>query len=216
MANSWQLLAVCKMQTKMSDFLSNFHNDAVQSFRSYKNMAERAIEQVSEEEFFKTIDAEANSIAVIVKHIAGNIHSRWKDFLTTDGEKETRNRDTEFVLVDDTRESLMEFWETGWQTLFDNIEPLTTDDFSKTIAIRGEPHTIVEAINRQLTHYSYHIGQIVFLAKHYRSTEWKTLSVPKNKSAAFNKFLADKQAAGETKTNRLEAPREFAEKEAGR
>jgi hypothetical protein len=106
----------------------------------------------------------------------------------------------------------MRFWETGWQTLFDNIEPLTVDDFSRTITIRGEPHSIVEAINRQLTHYSYHVGQIVFLAKHFRSTEWETLSVPKNRSAEFNKFLVDKQAAGDIKTNRLEAPFEFSKK----
>lgn len=195
----------------MKEIVENYHADALASFRNYKKMAERAVEQVSDEEFFRAIDVEANSIAAVVKHIAGNLHSRWKDFLTTDGEKETRNRDTEFEMIGDTRESLMEFWETGWQTLFDNIEPLTVEDFSKTITIRGEPHTIVEAINRQLTHYSYHIGQVVLLAKHFKSAEWKTLSVPRNKSAEFNKFLEEKQAAGEMKTNRLEAPLEFSE-----
>jgi hypothetical protein len=187
----------------MNEIVENYHADALASFRSYRKMAERAIEQVSDDEFFKAIDAEANSIAVIVKHIAGNLHSRWRDFLTTDGEKTDRNRDTEFEMFGDTRESLMKFWETGWKTLFDNIEPLTLKDFSKTIIIRGEPHTIVEAINRQLTHYSYHVGQIVFLAKHFKSAEWKTLSVPKNKSAEFNKFLEDRQASGDTKTDRL-------------
>ena len=196
----------------MKMFVENYKTDALQSFRNYKKMAERAIEQVSDDEFFKSIDVEANSIAVIVKHIAGNLHSRWRDFLTTDGEKPDRNRDTEFEMIADTRESLMQFWETGWQTLFDNIEPLTVDDFSRTITIRGEPHSIVEAINRQLTHYSYHVGQIVFLAKHFRSAEWETLSVPKNRSAEFNKFLVDKQAAGDIKTNRLEAPFEFSKK----
>ncbi|HRI04575.1 MAG TPA: DUF1572 family protein [Pyrinomonadaceae bacterium] len=195
----------------MKEIIENYHADAVQSFRNYKKMAERAIEQVSDEEFFALIDAEANSIAVIVKHIAGNLNSRWRDFLTSDGEKDDRHRDTEFELIDDTRESLMQFWERGWQTLFDAIEPLTPEDFSRTVPIRGEPHTIVEAINRQLTHYTYHIGQIVLLAKHYRSSEWKTLSVPKNQSAQFNQFLADKQASGETKTNRLDAPFEFSE-----
>ena len=173
--------------------LANYHADALTSFRNYKKLAERAIEQVSDEEFFAAIDEEANSIAVIVKHIAGNLRSRWSDFLTSDGEKPDRNRDTEFELIADTRESLMKFWEDGWQTLFDAIEPLTPDDFSRTITIRGEPHTVVEAINRQLTHYSYHIGQIVLLAKHFRSSEWKTLSVPKNRSAEFNKYLADKK-----------------------
>ena len=196
----------------MKMFVENYKTDALQSFRNYKKMAERALEQVSDDEFFKSIDVEANSIAVIVKHIAGNLHSRWRDFLTTDGEKPDRNRDTEFEMIADTRESLMQFWETGWQTLFDNIEPLTVDDFSRTITIRGEPHSIVEAINRQLTHYSYHVGQIVFLAKHFRSAEWETLSVPKNRSAEFNKFLVDKQAAGDIKTNRLEAPFEFSKK----
>src|SRR5262249_28765601 len=143
-------------------------------------------------EFFATIDTEANSIAVIVKHIAGNLRSRWRDFLTSDGEKPDRDRDTEFEMIADTRASLMQFWKTGWQTLFDNIEPLTVDDFSKTITIRGQAHTIVEAINRQLTHYSYHVGQIVLLAKHFKSADWKTLSVPKNRSTEFNQFLAEK------------------------
>jgi hypothetical protein len=189
--------------------VQNYHSDALASFRNYKKLAERAIEQIDDEEFFASIDPESNSVSVIVKHIAGNLHSRWRDFLTSDGEKPDRKRDTEFEMISDTRESLMKFWETGWQTLFDNIEPLTTDDFSKTITIRGEPHTIVEAINRQLTHYAYHVGQIVFLAKHLRSTEWKTLSVPRNKSAQFNQFLVDKQKDGVDRTNRMEAPLEF-------
>ena len=191
--------------------IKNYHSDAVDSFRNYKKMAERAIEQVSDADFFALIDPESNSIAVIVKHIAGNLHSRWRDFLTTDGEKEDRHRDTEFEMIGDTRESLMKFWETGWQTLFDNVEPLTVEDFARTVPIRGEPHTIAEALNRQMTHYAYHVGQIVLLAKHFKSANWRTLSVPKNRSAEFNQFLADKQAAGETKTNRLEAPFEFGE-----
>jgi len=159
-----------------NQIIENYHADAVQSFRNYKKMAERAMEQISEREFFHAIDSEANSIAVIVKHIAGNLVSRWTDFLVSDGEKPDRNRDTEFEVIGDTRESLMEFWERSWQTLFENIEPLTVNDFAKTVTIRGEPHTIVEAFNRQLTHYAYHVGQIVFLAKHYKSADWKTLS----------------------------------------
>ena len=176
-------------------------------------MAERAIEQVSDEEFFTAIDTEANSIAIVVKHIAGNQRSRWTDFLTTDGEKPDRDRDTEFEIIGDTRESLMQYWETSWQVLFDNIEPLTVDDFSKTVTIRGEPHTIAEAINRQLTHYSYHIGQIVLLAKHFRSADWKTLSIPKNKSAEFNQYLTGQQKEGVTGTNRMEALLEFDKKQ---
>jgi hypothetical protein len=189
--------------------VTNYHKDALESFRNYKKLAERAIEQVSDEEFFATIDAEANSIAVVVKHIAGNLISRWSDFLTTDGEKPTRNRDSEFEITAETRPALMEFWERGWQTLFENIKPLTIDDFSKTITIRGQTHTIVEAINRQLTHYSYHVGQIVLLAKHFKSADWKSLTVPKNRSAEFNRYLAEKQAAGQAAGNPMEDHADF-------
>lgn len=197
----------------MNNFYQDYLSDSVQSFRNYKKLAERAFDQVSDEEFFAVIDEESNSIAVIVKHIAGNLHSRWRDFLTTDGEKPDRDRDQEFETIEDTREALLEFWNSGWATLFGSIEPLTEEDFSKTVRIRGEPHTVVEAINRQLTHYSYHIGQIVFLAKHLRSSEWKTLSVPRNRSAQYNRHLADQQATGITKSNRIETAIEFAEKQ---
>ena len=195
----------------MREIIENYHRDAIQSFRNYKSMAERAMEQVSDEEFLTAIDDEANSIGTIVKHIAGNLVSRWSDFLTADGEKPNRNRDTEFELIGDTRESLMEFWERGWEELFNALLPLTADDFSRTVTIRGEPHTIIEAINRQLTHYAYHIGQIVLLAKHFRSSEWKTLSIPKNRSDEFNKYLAAKQEGGVEKTDRMEAARAFTE-----
>ena len=195
----------------MSSFIKNYHADAVTSFRNYKKLAERALDQMNDEEFFAEIDPESNSIAVIVKHIAGNLHSRWRDFLVSDGEKPDRDRDAEFEMIGDTRESLMEFWESGWQTLFENVEPLTEDDFSRTVAIRGEPHTVVEAINRQLTHYSYHVGQIVFLAKHLRSSEWKTLSIPRNRSAEFNRHLGEQRAAGIEKTDRFDTAVEFAE-----
>lgn len=188
--------------------IENYLKDAIESFRSYKKMAEKAMVQVSDEEFFHATHAEANSIAVIVKHIAGNQKSRWTNFLTSDGEKDDRKRDTEFEMMDETRESLMQFWETGWQTLFEAIEPLTATDFSKTIPIRGEAHTICEALNRQMTHYAYHIGQIVLLAKHFRSSDWKTLSVPRGRSAQFNQFLAEKEEKG----NRFESAAEFAEK----
>ncbi|HBR58664.1 MAG TPA: hypothetical protein DEA22_14545 [Blastocatellia bacterium] len=180
----------------MKEIVENFKADAILSFQNYKKMAERAMEQVSDEEFFAAIDSESNPIAVIVKHIAGNLRSRWTDFLTADGEKPDRHRDTEFEMLDDSRESLMQFWENGWKTLFDALDPLHAEDFSRKVLIRGEPHTVVEAINRQLTHYSSHIGQIVLLAKHFRSSAWKTLSVPRGHSAEFNKMLAEKQAAG--------------------
>jgi len=192
-------------------FISNYKSDALTSFRNYKMLAERAVEQVSDEEFFAATDGEANSIAVLLKHIAGNLHSRWRDFLTTDGEKPDRDRDTEFIADGDNRESLLKFWESGWQVLFDNLEPLTDQDFARTITIRGEPHSVVEAVNRQLTHYSYHIGQIVLLAKHFRSSDWKTLSVPRNRSGEFNKHLTEKQARGDRNKKGLEAGMEFAE-----
>jgi hypothetical protein len=170
--------------------VENYLRDAIESFRNYKKLADKSIEQVSDEEFFKQIDEESNSIAVIIKHISGNQISRWTDFLTTDGEKDFRNRDSEFIVESDTRESLLAYWERGWKVLFAAIEPLIVEDFEKTITIRGQKHTICEAINRQLTHYSYHIGQIAFLAKHFRSKDWKTLSVPKNKSNDFNNFMS--------------------------
>lgn len=191
-----------------NDLILNYHSDALSSFRNYKRLAERAIEQVSDEEFFALIDNEANSIAIIVKHIAGNLRSRWTDFLTSDGEKPDRNRDSEFELIEDTRHSLMDYWNNGWQTLFDAIESLTPDDFAKTITIRGEDHTVIEAINRQLTHYSYHIGQIVLLAKHFKSSDWRTLSVPKNRSAEFNKHVAEKNGGAKG----LAGGMEFADK----
>jgi len=194
----------------MNSVISNYKEDALGSFRSYKRLAERALEQVTDEQFFAVIDAESNSLAVMVKHIAGNLHSRWRDFLTTDGEKASRNRDTEFEIIGDTRESLMAFWETGWETLFEALEPLSEEDLGATVTIRGEPHTVVEAINRQLTHYAYHVGQIVFLAKHLRSEQWESLSMPRNRSAEFNQFLAERQAEGAEQLDRLEAPAEFA------
>lgn len=195
-----------------NEVIENYLEDAIATFRNYKQMAEKSILQVSDEEFFRTLDEEANSIALIVKHIAGNQRSRWTDFLTSDGEKDDRCRDTEFELIDDTRESLMEYWKRSWQTLFEAIESLAVEDFSRAIRIRGESHTIVEAINRQMTHYAYHIGQIVFLAKHFKSKDWKTLSVPKNKSAEFNEFLKQKKEEGKEKIHPLSAPQEFAEK----
>ena len=171
--------------------IENYLADAIESFRNYKKVADKAMAQVSDEEFFQLIDEEANSIAVIVKHIAGNQLSRWTDFLTSDGEKDFRNRDSEFVAENETRESLLEFWERGWRCLFEAIEPLTAKDFEKMITIRGQSHTICEALNRQLTHYAYHIGQITLLAKHFRSADWQSLSVPKNKSNQFNSFMAE-------------------------
>ena len=161
--------------------------DALKVFRTYKRSAERAMEQLSDEELFVAIDAEANSVAVIVKHLAGNMRSRWTDFLTTDGEKPDRDRDSEFVIDGQTsRDDVMRWWEDGWRVVFDAVEPLRPEDLLRSVAIRGEPHTVVEAINRQLSHYAQHVGQIIFLAKHLKSSDWQTLSIARGQSGKFN------------------------------
>lgn len=176
------------------EFTTNHLQDSLVLFRTYKKMAEKAMEQVSDEEFFRTLDAEANSIAIIVRHIAGNARSRWRDFLTTDGEKADRNRDGEFEAPPvATRAAVMQEWEEGWGYVFGALEPLTEADLAKKVFIRGEPHSVTQAINRQIAHYAGHIGQIVLLAKHYRSRDWKTLSIPRGKSAEFNAMPGPKR-----------------------
>jgi hypothetical protein len=146
--------------------------------------------QVTDAELTTVLDGEMNSIAQIVKHMAGNMRSRWRDFLTTDGEKPDRNRDSEFVAPPATREELRTVWEDGWDFVFGALGPLTEADLERTVLIRNEPHSVMQAINRQVAHYAYHCGQIVMLAKHLRSDKWKTLSVPKNKSAEFNRAVS--------------------------
>ena len=164
--------------------------DALKIFRSNKELAERAIAQLSDEELFAAIDAEANSVAVIVKHLAGNMRSRWTDFLASDGEKPDRDRDSEFVIDGRTsREDVLRWWEEGWRVVFEAIEPLGPEDLLRRVPIRGEPHTVVEAINRQLSHYAQHVGQIVFLAKHLRSSDWQTLSIARGQSSKFNESM---------------------------
>lgn len=174
-------------------FTTSYIEDALAVFRQYKQLGEKAMAQVTDEQLFATLDNESNSIAIIVKHITGNMRSRWTDFLTSDGEKLTRNRDSEFVDPPDTRETLLRDWEQGWACVFSAIEPLTDADLPRTVTIRGEAHSVMQAINRQLAHYSMHIGQIVLLAKHYAGAHWQTLSVARNRSAEFN----HKVAAGE-------------------
>ena len=194
----------------MVELQANYLESIKKQFQYYKLLGDRSLERVEEAQMYWQFNEESNSMAVIVQHLIGNMMSRWTDFLTSDGEKPDRHRDTEFELIDDSRETLMTFWESGWQILFANIEPLTVEDFSKTVTIRGESHSICEAMNRQMTHYAYHVGQIVLLAKHFRSADWRTLSVPKNRSSEFNQFLAEKQASGVSKSNRMEAALEFA------
>ena len=177
----------------------HYLEDALYTFRYYKKLAERAFAQIGDEEFFKTLDEESNSIAVNMKHMAGNMFSRWTDFLTTDWEKPERNRDMEFVMSPETtKEDVLTYWEKGWQCVFDAVEPLDPEDLMRTVTIRGQDDTVVQAINRQLAHYAYHVGQIVYLAKHFKSNDWQSLSVPKNKSAEFNAYL-------ETKANKSES-----------
>jgi len=180
----------------MSELGTHYLANVLGEFHLLKKQAERAIEQLSDEQMFATLDAESNSVAVLVKHLAGNMRSRWTDFLTSDGEKPDRFRDQEFLLDANTsRAEVMSWWEQGWQLVFNAIEPLQPEDAMRSIIIRQEPHTVVQAINRQLTHYATHVGQIVFLAKHLKSAEWKTLSVPRGQSEQFNQQHFDRLKA---------------------
>ena len=161
----------------------HYLEETIRQLRKLKDLADKAMAQIRDENFFSTLDAESNSIAVIVKHMAGNMRSRWTDFLTSDGEKPDRKRDLEFeVEVRDSKESLLKRWEIGWRCVFDALTPLKPEDLGTTVVIRGEPHSVIQAINRQLTHYAYHVGQIVFLAKHAAGPRWQSLSVPRRKS----------------------------------
>jgi len=164
-----------------------FLDDAVRQLRKLKAQADKALAQTSDDHFFATLDPEANSIALIMKHMAGNMRSRWTDFLTTDGEKPNRDRDREFEAASsDTRTSLSAQWEDGWTRLLDTVTALKADDLSRTVHVRGEAHTVLEAINRQMSHYAAHVGQIVLLAKHYAGAEWQSLSIPRGKSKDFD------------------------------
>jgi hypothetical protein len=167
-------------------FTTSYIEDSLSIFRQYKSLAERAMAQVNDEQLSRALDSESNSIAIIVRHMAGNMRSRWTDFLTTDGEKPNRNRDCEFEAPPSTRSELLETWESGWGCLLATLEGLTDADLARTVYIRTEPHSVMQAINRQLAHYACHVGQIVFLAKHFRSSQWKSLSIPRGKSAGFN------------------------------
>jgi uncharacterized damage-inducible protein DinB len=176
-------------------FSTSYLEDSVSLFRHYKKLAEGAMEQASDDELFQAFDEEMNSIAIIAKHMAGNMRSRWTDFLTSDGEKPNRNRDSEFVEPPSTRAELMKMWNQGWDQVFEALEPLSDADMERKITIRGEPHSVMQAINRQIAHYAYHVGQIVFLAKHIKGSDWKSLSVPKNKSGEFNSKVLTGQAS---------------------
>lgn len=169
--------------------------DALAVFRQYKAMAEKAMAQVQDDDLTRVLDPEMNSIALIVKHLAGNMRSRWTDFLTTDGEKPDRNRDSEFESPAQSRAEIMALWNQGWGYVFAALEPLSDADLSRTVTIRGEKHSVLMAINRQVAHYASHIGQIVLLAKHFQWRNWQTLSIARNRSAEFNAGVARGEAS---------------------
>ena len=170
----------------MTDFASHYLDEAHRQMRGHKRLAEGAMAQLKDDELFVALDPEGNSIAVLVKHMAGNMRSRFTDFLTTDGEKPDRHRDQEFELSPaTTRADLTQWWEEGWTRVFTTIEALKPDDVMRKVTVRGQPHTVLQAINRQIAHYAYHTGQIVFLAKHIRSGKWKSLSIPRGQSEDF-------------------------------
>jgi hypothetical protein len=176
-------------------FTTSYLEDSLELSRYYKRLAERAMEQVSDDQLFAELDPESNSIAIVVKHMAGNMRSRWTDFLTSDGEKPDRDRDSEFVAPPATREALLALWEDGWKRVFDALEPLTDADLGRTVLIRGEAHSVMQAINRQVAHYANHVGQIILLAKHYAGERWTSLSVPRNRSAEFNRKVTAGEAS---------------------
>jgi Protein of unknown function (DUF1572) len=176
-------------------FTTSYVSDSLTLLRYYKKLAERAMEQVTDAQLFENLDEESNSIGIIVKHIAGNMRSRWTDFLTTDGEKPGRDCDSEFVDPPAARAALLNAWEEGWTRLFDSLEALSDADLGRTVTIRGEPHSVMQAINRQMAHYAHHVGQIVLLAKYFAHERRQSLSVPRNRSTDFNQRVASGEAS---------------------
>jgi hypothetical protein len=172
------------------EFTTSYLKDASDLLRYYKSLADRAMEQAPDDALFAEPDAESNSIAVIVKHLAGNMRSRWSEFLTSDGEKADRNRDAEFEAPAGTRAELLASWEAGWKILFAALAPLAEADLGRTVQIRGEAHSVMQAINRALAHTAYHVGQIVYAAKHFAGPQWKALTIPRGQSEQFNARVA--------------------------
>ena len=170
-------------------------DEVFRSLRGHKRLADGAIAQLTDEQFFAAPDTESNSVAVMVKHMAGNMRSRFTDFLTSDGEKPDRNRDREFVMHSDAKRSeVLTAWEQNWQLVFETLNSLHPDDLGRTVTIRGEAHSVLQAVNRQVAHYAYHVGQIVYLAKHWKGAGWKSLSVPKGHSEQYNaKMLGERK-----------------------
>ena len=174
-------------------FTISYLSDSISLFRYYKNLGERAMAQLPDDQLFYASDEECNSVAIIVKHLAGNFRSRFTDFLTSDGEKPDRDRDQEFLMTRETsRDELLRWWEQNWELLFDTVNSLEPGDLGRTVTIRGQPHTVLQALNRASGHCAYHVGQITFLAKHWKGAEWKSLSVPKGQSEQFNARMVEK------------------------
>ena len=177
----------------MPDIGAIYLDEAFRSLHGIKRQADTAMAQLSDEQFFAVLDPESNSVAVTAKHISGNMRSRFTDFLTTDGEKPDRNRDQEFIVsADATRAAILEAWEKYWQLVLDTVKSLTADDLAREVTIRNEPHSVLQAINRGIAHYALHTGQILFLAKHWKGADWKTLSIPRGQSDAVNAAFAAK------------------------
>jgi hypothetical protein len=174
------------MGKEMTGIERAYLDDSFRAFRGYRRLAEGALAQVRDDELFRQLDPESNSIAMVMQHIAGNMRSRWSDFLTSDGEKPDRQRDREFEARHATRDELVREWDAAWELTLATLQSLAPADLLREVTIRGEPHTVLWAIQRQATHYAYHVGQIVFLAKHFRGAEWKSLSIPKGKSEEFS------------------------------
>jgi len=177
------------------EFTTSYLKDSIEVLRHYKRLAERAIAQVPDDALVAAPDAESNSIAIIVKHLTGNMHSRFTDFLTSDGEKPDRKRDTEFEAPPKTRAELMAMWEAGWQRVFSALTPLTDAHLSHKVFIRSEAHSVTQAINRQLAHYAYHVGQIVYVAKHFAAANWTSLTIPRGKSEEFTSRVTSGKAS---------------------
>jgi hypothetical protein len=177
------------------EFTTSYLEDSILLLRYYKKIAERAISQATDSQLCQLLDEDANSIAIVMQHMAGNMKSRWTNFLSEDGEKPWRNRDSEFEPPPATRETLLQMWEEGWDCVFCALESLTDHDLSRSVPIRGEAHSVMQAINRQVAHYAYHCGQIVLLAKHFQHAQWTSLTVPKGKSAEFNAKVRAREAS---------------------
>lgn len=178
------------------DIGAGYLDDVIRNFRTYKKLAEEALAQISDADIFRLIDPDANSVAILIKHMTGNMRSRWTDFLTTDGEKPDRHRDREFEIdLGTTRKDVMKWWDEGWQCVFSAITPLKPANLGQKVFIAGKEHTVLQAITRQLLHYAGHVNQIVLLAKHFRGAEWKSLTIPKGQSETYARQFEQKLAA---------------------